>query len=86
MPAFDRAELAAIEAMLGPEVAVAAPKTLYGETFGAGGALGVASALAWLRGESVAPLVRGKPRAELRNVLVLAVGLYGNASAVILTA
>ena len=65
---------------------MAAPKTLYGETFGAGGALGVASALAWFSGTPVGPLVHGKPPAQLRNVLVLAVGLYGNASAVILSA
>jgi 3-oxoacyl-[acyl-carrier-protein] synthase II len=86
MPAFDRAELAGIENALGPDVAVAAPKTLYGETFGASGALGVASALAWFSGAPVGPMVHGKPPAQLRNVLVLAVGLYGNASAVILSA
>jgi 3-oxoacyl-(acyl-carrier-protein) synthase len=86
MPAFDRAELAGIESALGPEVAVAAPKTLYGETFGAGGALGVASALAWFGGTPLGPLVRGSAPARLRNVLVLSVGLYGNASAVILGA
>jgi 3-oxoacyl-(acyl-carrier-protein) synthase len=86
MPAFDRAELAAIEAALGPDVAVAAPKALYGETFGAGGALGVAATLAWFGGAPIGPLVRGKAKSELRHVLVLAVGLYGNASAVILGA
>jgi 3-oxoacyl-(acyl-carrier-protein) synthase len=86
MPAFDRAELSGIESTLGPDVAVAAPKTFYGETFGAGGALGVASALTWFGGNAIGPLVRGKPPERLRNVLVLSVGLYGNASAVILSA
>jgi 3-oxoacyl-(acyl-carrier-protein) synthase len=83
MPSFDRAELAAIERTLGPDVAVAAPKALYGETFGAGGALGIASALAWLQGVPPSPLVRGEPRDRLEQVLVLSVGFYGNTSAVI---
>jgi 3-oxoacyl-(acyl-carrier-protein) synthase len=83
MPSFDRAELAAIECALGPDVAVAAPKALYGETFGAGGALGIATTLAWLSGLPISPLVRGKPRDRLQHVLVLSVGFYGNTSAVI---
>jgi 3-oxoacyl-(acyl-carrier-protein) synthase len=80
---FDRAELAAIEAVLGPDVAVAAPKALYGETFGASGALGIATVLAWLDGVAVGPLVRGAVTPRLEHVLVLAFGFYGNVSAVI---
>ena len=86
MPVFDRAELAGIDAALGPQVAVAAPKALYGETFGASGALGVASALCWLQGAAPAPLLRGKRPAQLQHILVLAVGFYGNSSALILGA
>jgi 3-oxoacyl-[acyl-carrier-protein] synthase II len=86
MPVFDRAELAGIDAALGAHVPVAAPKALYGETFGASGALGVASALAWFEGAAPAPLVRGTRPAQLKHVLVLAVGFYGNSSALILGA
>jgi 3-oxoacyl-[acyl-carrier-protein] synthase II len=83
MANFDRAELAAITRALRPDVPVAAPKTFYGETFGASGALGIASALAWLSGVPIAPLVRGEPPTQLEHVLVLSVGFYGNTSAVI---
>jgi 3-oxoacyl-(acyl-carrier-protein) synthase len=83
MPNFDRAELAALGRALGPDVPVAAPKALYGETFGASGALGIASALAWLSGVPLSPLVSGKPPSRLEHVLVLSVGFYGNTSAVI---
>jgi 3-oxoacyl-(acyl-carrier-protein) synthase len=69
--------------VLGPDVPVAAPKALYGETFGASGALGVASALAWLSGAAFGPQVSGKKPAKLDRVLVLSVGFYGNTSAVI---
>jgi 3-oxoacyl-(acyl-carrier-protein) synthase len=85
MAAFDRAELAGIDAAIGERVAIAAPKALYGETFGASGALGVASTLAWLSGTPVGPLVRGAAPARLDHVLVLTVGFYGNCSALILS-
>jgi len=91
---FDAAELAGIRAVVA-EAPIAAPKAIFGETFGAGGALSMACALAWLSGVPVAPLVDGRPghvgrvgrvgiEAEVRHVLVLAVGYYGNASAVVL--
>ncbi len=83
---FDRAELAAIERVLGADVSVVAPKSLYGETFGSGGALGIATALAWLAGATVGPLVRGTFAPKPTALLVLAVGFYGNVSAVIITA
>ena len=83
--AFDRAELEAIERVFGPDVPVLAPKALYGETFGAGGSLGVAAALAWLGGAEPRQLVRGRAGGALDNVLVLSTGFYGNASAVIVT-
>src|SRR5262249_40943833 len=69
--AFDRAELAALERVLGDKAAVAAPKTLFGESFGASGAFGIASALAWLSGATPAPLVRGQAPASVSHVLVL---------------
>lgn len=84
IPHFDAAELAGIESALGPNVAVAAPKALFGETFGASGALAMACSLAWFDGVPVRPVVQGRLPASLSHVLVLAVGYYGNATAVIL--
>lgn len=89
VPMFDRAELAALDALLAPEVPVIAPKTVYGETFGSGGALALACALAWLSGASVGPVVRGEPLGarpvKPRTLLVVAVGFYGNVSAAVIT-
>ena len=85
MPAFDKAELAAIDGVLGPNVPVIAPKGVYGETFGSGGALGIATALAWLAGAAVGPVLRGERVEKPATLLVLAVGFYGNVSAVIVT-
>ena len=86
IPQFDAAELAGITAALGGEVAVAAPKTIFGETSGASGAISMACALTWFAGNPVVPLVRGTLAKRPRHVLVLSVGYYGNASAVILRA
>lgn len=85
---FDDEELAAIGAVLGGDVAVVAPKLALGETLGAGGALGMASALAWLRGVPIAPalVVRGAPPARPKHVVVTTIGYYGNASAVVMSA
>jgi 3-oxoacyl-(acyl-carrier-protein) synthase len=83
---FDRAELGALETLFGKDVPVIAPKSVYGETFGCGGALGIACALAWLDGASVGPVVRGTMRRKPKALLVPAVGFYGNVSAVIVTA
>jgi 3-oxoacyl-(acyl-carrier-protein) synthase len=82
---FDAAELEAVREAFGPGICVAAPKQLFGETFGAGGALAISAALAWLDGTPVGPIVSGTRPAEVRRVLVLAVGFYGNVSAVVLT-
>jgi len=86
VPMFDRAELAALSALLGDGVPVIAPKSLYGETFGSGGALAMACALSWLSGKSVGPMVRGTMRDKPRTLLVVAVGFYGNVSATVITA
>ncbi len=80
----DREESTGLAAALGPDVAVAAPKLVYGETFGASGALGMATALAWLAGKPVAPLISGEPPERVRTVVVTTVGFYGNVSAVVL--
>jgi 3-oxoacyl-(acyl-carrier-protein) synthase len=82
--AFDRAELAGIERVLGKETCVAAPKALYGETLGAGGAMAMATALAWFDGAEVAPVVRGNAPTKPNVAVVTSMGFYGNASAVVL--
>jgi 3-oxoacyl-(acyl-carrier-protein) synthase len=81
---FDATELAGIDAALGREVPVATPKSIYGETFGAGAALAMACAVAWFRGVSVAPLLRRSHQRQTRHILVTAVGYYGNASALVM--
>ncbi|MGB0679447.1 MAG: beta-ketoacyl synthase N-terminal-like domain-containing protein, partial [Polyangiales bacterium] len=83
---YDQAELRAVHEVFGAEVCLAAPKHWFGESFGAAGALGVAAVLAWLAGAPVAPLwpARPPPQQAVRAVLVLDVGHYGNASALVL--
>lgn len=84
---FDAAEQQGIAAVFGEGSgarAIALPKRIFGETFGASGALAAACGLAWLDGVPVAPLRGGDPPNEVRHVLVLAVGYYGNASAIVL--
>jgi 3-oxoacyl-(acyl-carrier-protein) synthase len=95
---FDDAELAAIgrgvgrgvERGAGEGVAVVAPKLGLGETLGAGGAMAMASAIAYL-GHAPADgapsyLVRGEVRRPVRTVLVTSLGYYGNASALVMRA
>ena len=82
---FDDEELGAIEKVLG-KTPVAAPKLVLGETLGAGGAMGMASALAWFDGAPVSPVVRGDAPKKVDKVLVTSVGYYGNASAVVMEA
>lgn len=82
---YDAAELHAIETVIGPDVAVAAPKAIWGECFAGSGALGMAAGVAFLDGTTPAPLVQGTAR-PCKNVVVTAVGYYGNVSAVVLRA
>jgi 3-oxoacyl-(acyl-carrier-protein) synthase len=82
--AFDTEELLAIQKVLGPDVTISAPKAIFGETLGAGGAMAMAAALAWMGGARPTPIVRGTPRADVRTVLVTSMGFYGNASAVVM--
>jgi 3-oxoacyl-(acyl-carrier-protein) synthase len=83
LAAFDRAELEAIRAVFGPSVCLAAPKAVLGETLGAGGAMGMAAALAWFEGAAPSAIASGHAPREVRTVLVSAMGFYGNASAVV---
>ncbi|MBN9166557.1 MAG: hypothetical protein J0I07_36820 [Myxococcales bacterium] len=82
---FDDEERTAIGKVLGSSVPVTAPKQVFGETLGAGGALGMAAALACLDGSAPACLVSGSAPAKVDTVLVTSVGYYGNASAVVVT-
>ena len=75
--------LDALERVLGGR-AIAAPKRVFGETLGAGGALGMAAALAWLDGVAPSCIVSGQPPARPEHVLVTSLGYYGNASAVVM--
>jgi 3-oxoacyl-[acyl-carrier-protein] synthase II len=68
---FDDEERAALAEVV-PRAEQRAPKELFGETLGAGGAMSMAAAMAWLANESSAS-----------TVLVTSVGYYGNASAVL---
>ncbi|MBX3211785.1 MAG: hypothetical protein KF850_07110 [Labilithrix sp.] len=81
---FDDEERAAIAKAVGAEVAVAAPKQVFGETLGAGGALAMSAALAWLGGAAPSCLVSGSAPAKVDTVLLTAVGYYGNASALVM--
>ena len=80
--------LAAVEATVGAQVPVVAPKLALGETLGAGGALGMAAAVAWLSGVPVTPnlVVHGEAPAKVQTVPVTTMGYYGNASAVVMRA
>ncbi|MDD9941612.1 MAG: beta-ketoacyl synthase N-terminal-like domain-containing protein [Myxococcales bacterium] len=82
---FDAPELSGIQAAVG-DVPVAAPKAYFGETLGAGGALAMAAGLAWLEGAPVHVQIAGRSLGPLKHVLVLALGYYGNASAVVMRA
>jgi 3-oxoacyl-(acyl-carrier-protein) synthase len=80
---FDREEKAGIEKAVG-DVAIAAPKQIFGETLGAGGALAMAASLAWLDGAPISCLVAGTAPAQVKTVLVTSIGYYGNASALVM--
>ncbi|MGF1468053.1 MAG: beta-ketoacyl synthase N-terminal-like domain-containing protein [Sandaracinaceae bacterium] len=80
---FDQAELEGIGAAVGEDVPVAAPKALWGEAFAGGSALALASAVLWVDGAPVGPLVRGRAPTAVRTAVVTAVGYYGNVSAVV---
>jgi 3-oxoacyl-[acyl-carrier-protein] synthase II len=83
---FDRAELKALQASV-PNAPICAPKQLYGEALGAGACMAIATALAWISGVPVTPVVRGVLQHSAgtpKTVLVTSMGYYGNASAIVL--
>jgi 3-oxoacyl-(acyl-carrier-protein) synthase len=84
--AFDDTELTAIEHVLGPEACVVAPKQALGETHGAGGAMGVLAAIAYVTRRKCPHVVRGHFRSDGRTALVTSMGYYGNASALVVRA
>ncbi len=81
---FDVAEMDAIARVFGEKACVTAPKAILGETLGAGGGMGMATALAWFEGAPPSAIVGGAAPKDVRTVLVSAMGFYGNASAVVL--
>lgn len=82
--AFDRVELQALRARFGDRVAITAPKAIWGESLGAGGAFAMAQAVEWFHGAPVSPILSGACTGAPRHVLITTVGFYGNASAVVL--
>jgi 3-oxoacyl-[acyl-carrier-protein] synthase II len=80
----DDAERVALDRVFGEHVPIAAPKLVLGETLGAGGAFGMAAALAWLEGAPPSVMISGKAPESPTTVLVTSLGFYGNASAVVL--
>ncbi|EIV93552.1 ketosynthase chain-length factor [Frankia sp. QA3] len=102
IPELDRAEAAAIREVFGPRgVPVTAPKAASGRTYSGGGPLDVASALLSIRDGVIPPVagtsevpdeygvdvVYGTPRdRDVRTALVLARGLWGFNSAVVVRA
>jgi len=98
--AFDEAEHLGAARALGQDgphehqrVPVLAPKLALGETLGAGGAMGILTAIAALQGGARGYGVRGdvrtvrsSVRTEARTVLVTSLGYYGNASALVMRA
>jgi 3-oxoacyl-(acyl-carrier-protein) synthase len=85
---MDLVEEEGLSRVLGSEVPIVATKGLWGETFGAAAALSGAACLSYLgKGPGdvghAAPILRGSLEREVRHVLVMAMGYYGNVSAVI---
>ncbi len=84
---YDRSEAEGLAELFGERVAVALPKRIFGETFGAGGAFALLASLAWLGGVPAGPMRDGgEAPARVRTVLVMAQGFYGNVSSVVLRA
>jgi 3-oxoacyl-(acyl-carrier-protein) synthase len=85
LPKFDAAEIHGIEQVLGDDIAIVAPKAMWGECFAGSGALGMACAVAFIEeGIAPAPLLSGRCPEAANIVVVTSVGYYGNVSAVVL--
>jgi 3-oxoacyl-[acyl-carrier-protein] synthase II len=85
---FDEAEVLAIRRVVGDGTCVLAPKLALAETLGAGGAMGMLAAMAFMGEKASAcrnpPVLRGALRADARTALVTSMGYYGNASALVM--
>jgi len=81
---FDSVEQAGIDLGLGREAPIWAPKTLLGETLGAGGAMSMATAIGILHGHAPKVLERGVAPSTPKTLLVTSMGYYGNATAVLM--
>jgi 3-oxoacyl-(acyl-carrier-protein) synthase len=81
---FDVAEIGGVERVLGAGKLYVAPKQIVGETLGAGGAMGMAAALAYLHGAPPQPITSGDAPKKVETVLVTALGYYGNATCVVI--
>lgn len=81
---YDAAELHGIEQVLGTSVPVLMPKQLWGEAFAGGQAMATAASIAWLEGK--APLPDFESVKTPKTIVQIAVGYYGNVSAMALRA
>jgi 3-oxoacyl-[acyl-carrier-protein] synthase II len=81
---IDLAEEEGLTRVFGPDQAVIAPKSLWGESLGAAPALAMAASVGYLGGVPVGIPARGSLRGEVTTLLVMAMGYYGNVSAVVM--
>ena len=85
---MDQAEVEGLTQVFGGDVPAVALKQLHGETFGAAGAFGMAAAASYFAGAPAAPLTTeiggDLRRQDLRTVVIISIGYYGNVSAVVL--
>jgi 3-oxoacyl-[acyl-carrier-protein] synthase II len=82
---MDLVEEDGLSRVLGSDIPMIATKALWGETFGAASALSLAACLGWLDGLPARPLLRGQVTRPIRTALVMAMGYYGNVSALIVS-
>lgn len=80
LASFDNAEREGVHAALGHMPAVLTPKTVVGETFGGSGGFALATAIGWLSAVPLHPTMKTP-----KNVIALAVGYHGNATATVLS-
>jgi 3-oxoacyl-(acyl-carrier-protein) synthase len=80
---MDMAEEEGLARVFGSDIATVATKALWGETFGAAAAFGMAATLSWFAGDQPVPLLRGELGSAVRTALIVAMGYYGNVSVVI---
>ncbi|MFO0665887.1 MAG: beta-ketoacyl synthase N-terminal-like domain-containing protein [Polyangiaceae bacterium] len=82
---FDTKEMGALRNVFAEDVAIASPKSVLGESLGAGGSMGVATGVLWLAGHRPHTMTREGARDRAPNIIVVtSLGYYGNASALVL--